>query len=55
MENREFSELYNKNKLTYLFKLQDKNISKMNDLFYSELKIRRKYIFTHHFPYWIIA
>lgn len=55
MENREFSELYNKNKLTYLFKLQDKNISKMNDLFYSELKTRRKYIFTHHFPYWIIA
>ena len=54
-EHKEFSELYNKSKLTYLFKLQNKNINKMNDLFYSELKIRRKYIFIHHFPYWIIA
>lgn len=55
IEHKEFSELYNKNKLTYLFKLQNKNLSKMNDLFYSELKIRKKYIFTHHFPYWIIT
>lgn len=54
-EHKEFSELYNKSKLTYLFKLQDKNIAKMDDLFYSELKIRRKYIFIHHFPYWIIV
>ncbi len=54
-ENKEFSELYNKNKLTYLFKLQNKNINKVNELFYSELKIRKKYIFIHHFPYWIIA
>lgn len=54
-EHKEFSELYNKNKLTYLFKLQNKNVDKMNELFYSELKIRRKYIFIHHFPYWIIA
>ena len=54
-EHKEFSELYNKSKLTYLFKLQNKNINKMNGLFYSELKIRRKYIYIHHFPYWIIA
>lgn len=54
-EHKEFSELYNKSKLTYLFKLQNKNVNKMNDLFHSELKIRRKYIFIHHFPYWIIA
>lgn len=54
-EHKEFSELYNKSKLTYLFNLKNKNINKMNDLFYSELKIRRKYIFVHHFPYWIIA
>ena len=54
-EHKEFSELYNKSKLTYLFRLQNKNVRKMNDLFYSELKIRRKYIFIHHFPYWIIA
>jgi len=54
-EHKEFSELYNKNRLTYLFKLQEKNISRINNLFYSELKIRRKYIFVHHFPYWIIT
>ena len=54
-EHKEFSELYNKNRLTYLFKLQNKNISKMNSLFYSELNIRKKYIFTHNFPYWIIT
>ena len=54
-ENKEFSELYNKSKLTYLFKLQNKNVDKMNSLFYSELKIRKKYIFIHHFPYWLIA
>ncbi len=54
-ENKEYSELYNKNKLTYLFKLQNKNINKTNNLLYSELKIRKKYIFIHHFPYWIIA
>ena len=54
-EHREFSEIYNKSKLTYLFKLQKKNINKMDDLFYSELKMRRRYIFIHHFPYWIIT
>ena len=54
-EHIEFSELYNKSKLTYIFKLQNKNIDKMNNLFYSELKLRIKYIFIHHFPYWIIA
>ena len=53
-EHKEFSELYNNNKLMYLFKLQNKNLNKINDLFYSELKIRRKYIFIHHFPFWII-
>ena len=54
-EHKEYSELHNKSKLTYLFKLQNNNVNKMNDLFYSELKIRKKYIFTQHFPYWIIA
>lgn len=37
-EHKEFSELYNKSKLTYLFKLQNKNIDKANDLFYSGIK-----------------
>jgi len=54
-QNKEFSELYNKNKLTYLFKLQKKNIKNINELFYSELKIRKKYIFIHHFPYWMLT
>lgn len=53
--NKEYSELYNKNKLSYLFGLQEKNIEKMNKLFYSELATRKKYIFIHHFPYWIIT
>ena len=54
-ENKEYSELYNKNKLTYLFKLQDKNIERTGELFDSELRTRRKYIFIHHFPYWILT
>lgn len=54
-ENTEFSEIYNKNKLTYLFKLQKKNISKTDKLFDEELDIRRKYIFVHHFPYWLLT
>lgn len=54
-EHKEFSELYNKSKLTYLFKLQDENINKTDKLFQEELKIRKKYIFIHSFPYWIIA
>lgn len=54
-EHKEFSELYNKSKLTYLFKLQNENINKTDKLFQEELKIRKKYIFIHSFPYWIIA
>lgn len=54
-ENKEFSELYNKNKLTYLFKLQENNLTKINNLLNSELETRKKYIFIHNFPYWILA
>lgn len=50
-ENKEFSEMYNKNKLTYLFGLQEDNIDKSNKLFDEELKLRKKYIFVHHFMY----
>lgn len=53
-ENREYSEIYNKNKLTYLFKLQKQNVKKVNDLLNRELKNRKKYIFVHHFPFWFI-
>lgn len=54
-ENQEYSEMYHKNRLTYLFKLQQKNIQKTNQLLNSELRNRRKYIFIHHFPYWILS
>lgn len=54
-ENKEFSELYNKNKLTYLFKLQEKNVKKADELFYSELDTRKKYILVHSFPYWVLS
>lgn len=54
-ENKEFSEIYNKNKLTYLFKLQEKNVKKANELFYSELDTRKKYILVHSFPYWVLS
>lgn len=50
-ENKEFSEMYNKNKLTYLYKMQKNNINTIGKLFDEELKIRRKYIFVHHFMY----
>ena len=49
IEHKEFSEMYNKNKLTYLFNLQEDNIEITNKLFDKELKLRRKYIFIHHF------
>lgn len=50
-ENREFSEMYNKNKLTYLYKMQKNNINTIGKLLDEELKMRRKYIFVHHFMY----
>ena len=53
--NREFSEFYNKSKLTYLYQLQKKNIEKSNHLFEKELKERKKYIFTLSFTYWILT
>ena len=53
--NREYSELYNKNKLTYLYGLQEKNMKKADALFAKELKGRKQYIFVHHFTYWILT
>lgn len=52
--NKEYSELYNKNKLTYLYQLQEKNIEKSNCLFDEELEPRKKYIFIHNFTYWAL-
>lgn len=48
-ENKELSERYNKNKLTYLFGLQKNNSKIMDKLFYEELKARKKYIFIESF------
>ncbi len=53
-ETREFSEFYNKNKLTYLYQLQEKNKEKSDFLFEDELKVKKKYIFIHSFTYWAL-
>ncbi len=53
--NKEFAENYNKNKLTYLYHMQEKNIEKANHLFSKELKYRKRYIFVHHFTNWTIT
>lgn len=48
-ENRQFSEMYNKNKLTYLFGLQKKNKDKICKTLDEEFFHRRKWIFYEHF------
>ena len=48
-ENREFSEMYNKNKLTYLFKLQEYNYKNTSKILDEKLRLRKKYIFVNHF------
>lgn len=44
LENKEYSELYRKNKLTYLFGLQQKNTQDMNKLLDEELRYRKRFI-----------
>ncbi len=44
LENRQFSESYNKSKLTKLFSLEKKNIEKVDKLLDEELENRKKYI-----------
>lgn len=44
MENKKYSEIYRKNKLTYLFGLQKKNTSEMKSILEEELKYRKKLI-----------
>lgn len=44
LENRQFSESYNKSKLTKLFSLEERNIEKVDKLLDEELKNRKKYI-----------
>ena len=50
-ENRQFSEMYNKNKLTFLFGLQKKNKDKIFKTMDEELVYRKKYIFDESFIY----
>lgn len=50
-ENKEFSEMYNKNKLTYLFKLQEDNYKTVGKVLDEKLKLRKKYIFVNHFMF----
>lgn len=50
-ENKEYSELYNKYKLTYLFGLQQQNMNKVNQILEEELKQRKRYILINTFMY----
>ena len=49
LENRQYSESYNKSKLTRFFSLEEKNIDKVNKLLDEELKNRFKYISLNSF------
>lgn len=50
-ENKQFSEMYNKNKLTFLYRLQKKNKDKIWQTLDEELVYRKKYIFNENFIY----
>lgn len=50
-ENRQYSEMYNKNKLTYLFSLQKLNKTLINKTLDEELVYRKKFIFVESFIY----
>lgn len=49
LENQQYSENYNKSKLTRFFSLEKKNISKVNKLLDEELQNRYKYITVNSF------
>lgn len=49
LENRQYSENYNKSKLTKFFSLEEKNIEKVDNLLDEELKNRFKYISLNSF------
>ncbi len=50
-ENRQYSEMYNKNKLTYLFGLQKNTVKKINKTLDEELVYRKRFIFVESFIY----
>ena len=51
LQSKEYSETYNKSKLTKFFNLENKNINKLNRLLSEELKIRNKYVWVDSFPW----
>ncbi len=51
LQGKEYSETYNKSKLTKFFALEDKNMNKVNNLLMEELKLRYKHILTDSFPW----
>ena len=51
VQNKEYSETYNKSKLTKFFSLEDKNIDKVNKLLKEELKLRYKHIWIDSLPW----
>lgn len=51
LQNKEYSETYNKSKLTKFFSLEDKNIGKVNKLLKEELKLRYKHIWIDSLPW----
>lgn len=48
--NKEYSEMYDTNKLTYMFGLQNNNIEKSTNILREEMKYRKKYIDIDTFP-----
>lgn len=54
-ENKRFSEFFNRNKLTYLYQLQQRNIKEVNVLFEKELQARKGYILLQSFTYWALT
>ena len=51
LQSKEYSETYNKSKLTKFFNLENKNINKVNNQLSEELKLRNKYILVDSFPW----
>ncbi len=51
LQNKEYSETYNKSKLTKFFSLEEKNINKVDKLLKEELKIRIKHIWLDSLPW----
>ncbi len=54
-ENKRFSEFFNRNKLTYLYQLQERNIKEVNYLLDKELQARKGYILLQSFTYWVLT